>query len=108
MLKKVGDALRHNMREYAMFIALVAIVIIFGFGTQGILLKPRNVSKLIYQNSYILILAVGMLMCILTGGNIDLSVGAVVALSSAMSGLLSAVLGWPIWISIIATAVISS
>ncbi|MEX1377390.1 MAG: multiple monosaccharide ABC transporter permease [Eubacteriales bacterium] len=101
MLKKVGDALRHNMREYAMFIALVAIVIIFGFGTEGILLKPRNITKLIYQNSYILILAVGMLMCILTGGNIDLSVGAVVALSSAMSGLLSAVLGWPIWISII-------
>ena len=101
MFKKIRDALKHNMREYAMFIALVAIVIIFGFGTNGILLKPRNVSKLIYQNSYILILAVGMLMCILTGGNIDLSVGSVVALASAMSGLLSAVLGWPIWLSII-------
>jgi len=101
MFTKIKDALKHNLREYAMFIALIAIVLIFGIGTGGILLFPRNVTKLIYQNSYILILAVGMLMCILTGGNIDLSVGSVVALASAMSGLLSTVLGWPVWISII-------
>lgn len=87
--------------EYAMFLALIAIVILFSVLTDGILLKPRNITKLIYQNSYILILAVGMLMCILTGGNIDLSVGSIVALVSAMSALLSVKLGWPIWISII-------
>jgi len=101
MFKRIIDAFRHNMREYAMFIALVVIVIFFGVATEGILLRTRNVTKLIYQNSYILILAVGMLMCILTGGNIDLSVGSVVALASAMSGLLAAVLGWPVWLSII-------
>jgi len=101
MIKKLREALRHNLREYAMFIALIAIVVFFGIATNGVLLATRNVTRLIYQNSYILILAVGMLMCILTGGNIDLSVGSVVALASAMSGLLASVLGWPIWLSII-------
>ncbi|MBN2880188.1 MAG: sugar ABC transporter permease [Clostridia bacterium] len=101
MIRKLREALRHNFREYAMFFALIAIVAFFGIATNGILLATRNVTRLIYQNSYILILAVGMLMCILTGGNIDLSVGSVVALASAMSGLLASVLGWPIWLSII-------
>lgn len=101
MARKIQDLIKHNMRKYAMFVALVVIMLLFQGLTDGILLKPRNVTKLIYQNSYILILAVGMLMCILTGGNIDLSVGSVVALVSAMSALLSVTLGLPIWLSII-------
>ena len=84
-----------------MLIALAVIMIFFQALTGGILLKPRNVSILIYQNSYILILAIGMLMCILTGGNIDLSVGAIVALVSAMSGLMSVTLGVNVWLSIL-------
>lgn len=101
MMNKIKNYITHNMRQYTMLIALVLIMVLFGILTEGVLIKPRNVSKLIYQNSYIIILAIGMLMCILTGGNIDLSVGSVVALVSAMSGLLSVVVGLPVWISII-------
>lgn len=100
-MNKIKNYITHNMRQYTMLIALVLIMVLFGILTEGVLVKPRNVSKLIYQNSYIIILAIGMLMCILTGGNIDLSVGSVVALVSAMSGLLSVVVGLPVWISII-------
>ncbi|MEX1307215.1 MAG: multiple monosaccharide ABC transporter permease [Eubacteriales bacterium] len=101
MIKNSLDWLRHNFKKYAIFFALIVIMVVFQLLTKGILFKPRNVSRLIYQNSYILISATGMLMCILTGGNIDLSVGSVLALVSAMSGLLSATLGLPVWISII-------
>jgi putative multiple sugar transport system permease protein len=100
-MNKVREYIKHNMRQYTMIIALVVIMVLFQWLTDGILLKPRNVSKLIYQNSYILILAIGMLLCILTGGNIDLSVGSVVALVSAMSGLLATTLALPVWLSII-------
>ncbi len=75
-----------NIRQYSMLIALVAIVIFFQIATKGILLAPMNVSNLIFQNAYVVILAIGMLICILTGGNIDLSVGSVVALVGAVAG----------------------
>lgn len=100
-MNKFKEYVTHNMRQYTMLIALVIIMALFQILTEGVLLMPRNTSKLIYQNSYIIILAIGMLMCILTGGNIDLSVGSVVALVSAMSGLLSVVVGLPVWLSII-------
>ena len=67
-----------------MFVALIFIAILFEFLTDGVLLAPMNVSKLIMQNSYILILAVGMLPCILTG-DIDLSVGSVLAVVGAIA-----------------------
>ena len=69
-----------------MGIALVAIMILFQFLTGGVLLKPLNVSNLIMQNSYILVLAIGMLLCILTG-NIDLSVGSIAAFIGATSAV---------------------
>ena len=75
-----------NLRQYSMLIALVAIVIYFWFATDGILLVPQNVSNLIFQNAYVVILAIGMLICILTGGNIDLSVGSVVAIVGTVAG----------------------
>ncbi len=105
---RIKDYVAHNMRQYTMLIALVVIIILFQVLTDGILLKPRNTTKLIYQNSYILILAVGMLMCILTGGNIDLAVGSIVAVVSAMSGLMATVLGMPVWLSIIAGLLIGT
>nr|WP_199883903.1 multiple monosaccharide ABC transporter permease [Massilibacillus massiliensis] len=85
-----SSAFRKNIiqiaiRKYAMFIALIAIALLFQWLTQGILLAPMNVSKLIMQNSYILILAIGMLPCILTG-DIDLSVGSVIAVVGAIAG----------------------
>lgn len=75
-----------NSRQYGMLIALVAIIILFQVLTKGILLKPLNVANLIMQNSYILVLAIGMLLVILTG-NIDLSVGSVAAFIGATSAV---------------------
>ena len=76
-----------NLKQYTMLIALAAIVLIFQYLTNGVLLVPMNVSNLIFQNAYVVILAVGMLICILTGGNIDLAVGSVVALVGAFAGV---------------------
>ncbi|WP_319477844.1 multiple monosaccharide ABC transporter permease [Marispirochaeta aestuarii] len=78
---------KSNIRQYGMVLALVVIMFFFQIVTGGILLKPANVTNLILQNSYVLILAVGMLLCILTG-NIDLSVGSVVAFVGAVSAVM--------------------
>ena len=91
---------KFDTRKYAMFIALIVIALLFQILTDGVLLKPMNVTKLILQNSYILVLAIGMLPCILTG-NVDLSVGSIVALVSAISGVLIISMGLPAWVGII-------
>ena len=88
------------MRQYTILFVLIAIIFVFQITTNGILLKPINVSRLINQNSYILILAIGMVLCILTGGNIDLAVGSIVAFVSALSALFSVTLGLPAPLSI--------
>ncbi|MBC8588977.1 multiple monosaccharide ABC transporter permease [Paratissierella segnis] len=80
----IKDTLKSNIRKYTMLIALVAIMIFFEILTKGILLKPLNITNLILQNSYILIMAIGMLLVIITG-NVDLSVGSVVALIGAVA-----------------------
>ena len=68
------------LRKYTMVIALVIVFILFCGLTNGRLLYAQNMSNLMLQNGYVLVLACGMLLCILTGGNIDLSVGAVICL----------------------------
>lgn len=83
-MEKLKNAVRHNIRQYAMVLALVFIVILFQFLTKGVLLRPLNITNLIQQNSYVLILSIGMLLCILTG-NVDLSVGSIVAFVGAVS-----------------------
>lgn len=80
----VRDVFKSNIRKYAMAIALVFIMVLFQILTDGILFKPLNITNLILQNSYILILAIGMLLVIVTG-NVDLSVGSVVALIGAVA-----------------------
>ena len=85
-METVKNILRNNIRQYAMLIALVLIMAFFQFTTKGVLLLPMNVANLVVQNSYVLILAVGMTLCILTGGNIDLSVGSVCAFIGAIMG----------------------
>lgn len=87
-MKSVRNALRGNVRQYAMIFALVVVVFIFEIITKGILLQPLNISNLIQQNAYVLILATGMLLCILTLGNIDLAVGSVVGFIGAISAIL--------------------
>ncbi|HAM27944.1 MAG TPA: sugar ABC transporter permease, partial [Microbacteriaceae bacterium] len=68
--------------------------------TQGVLLNPQNVSNVIVQNSYVLILAIGMVMVIIAG-HIDLSVGSVVGFIGAVAGVLSVRMGLPWWLAII-------
>ncbi len=87
-MQHVRDIFKNNIRQYAMFIALIVITIFFQVLTDGKLLLPMNVTNLVLQNSYVLILAIGMTLCILTGGNIDLSVGSVCAFIGAVAGTL--------------------
>ena len=86
--RKFTSSLGKNLQQYSMLIALIAVTIFFEVTTKYVLLVPQNVSNLIFQNAYVVILAVGMLLCILTGGNIDLSVGSVVAFIGALAGQL--------------------
>ncbi len=71
--------------KYTMVIVLVIVFLLFSFLTDGRLVYAQNMSNLLLQNAYVLILACGMLLCILTGGNIDLSVGAIVCLVGAFA-----------------------
>ncbi len=72
------------LKKYTMVIALVVVFILFAVLTGGRLLYPQNLSNLLLQNAYVLVMACGMLLCILTGGNIDLSVGSTVCLVGAI------------------------
>ncbi len=72
------------LRKYTMIIALVLVVIFFQIMTEGKILFPQNINNLISQNAYVFVLATGMLLCILTGGNIDLSVGSVVCFAGGV------------------------
>ena len=78
------------LKKYTMVIALVAVFILFAILTGGRLLYPQNLSNLLLQNAYVLVMACGMLLCILTGGNIDLSVGSTVCLVGAIAAQLLA------------------
>ena len=68
-----------NLRDYGLLAALVVVVLLFQWGTDGRLLAPANVNNLIMQNAYVVILAIGMIMVIIAG-HIDLSVGSGVAM----------------------------
>ena len=76
-----------NMRQYGMMIMLVVVYVFFAILTGGKNLTPMNINNLIMQNGYVVILAVGMLLCVLTG-NVDLGVGSVVATCGAVAGTL--------------------
>ncbi|MEA4958305.1 MAG: multiple monosaccharide ABC transporter permease [Anaerolineaceae bacterium] len=105
-MNKVKSLFKGNLKQYSMLIALVVIIIFFHILTGGRLLKPMNVSNIVFQNAYVVILAVGMLLCILTGGNIDLAVGSVVALVGACAGQMIIVWHWNVYVSIVASLMI--
>lgn len=86
-MSNIQKALRGNLRQYGMVLALFVVVALFQFLTKGTLLMPLNISNIIQQNSYVMILACGMMLCILTGGNVDLSVGSIVGLVGAISAV---------------------
>jgi len=82
-----SQLLKKNVRSYSMFIMLALIFIVFSVLTSGINFSPRNVSNIFMQNSYILILASGMVLVIIIG-NIDLSVGSVAAFTGAIAAMI--------------------
>lgn len=97
LLRLMLDGMRRNMRQHGMLIALALIVALFAVWSDGDLLLPRNVSNLVLQNSYILILAIGMMLVIIAG-HIDLSVGSLTAFIGAMAAVLMVEndLSWPV------------
>ena len=84
MSLKISDVLK----KYTMVIALVVIMIFFQFKTGGSILLPQNINNLISQNAYVFVLAAGMLLCILTGGNIDLACGSVICFVGGIGAVL--------------------
>ena len=83
----VGEYLKKNIREYGLLVALVVIMIFFQILTNGVLFRPVNITNLVLQNSFIVIMALGMLL-IIVAGHIDLSVGSIVAFTGAMSAIM--------------------
>ena len=81
---KIGDVLK----KYTMVIALIVVMIFFQFTTGGNILLPQNINNLISQNAYVFVLAAGMLLCILTGGNIDLACGSVICFVGGIGAVL--------------------
>lgn len=98
---RLRSALRGNVRQYGMVVALVVIVILFQIWTGGILLKPLNVTNIVQQNGYILILAIGMVIVIISG-HIDLSVGSIAGFVGAMSAVLMIKndMPWPVAVAL--------
>jgi len=86
-MDSLKNLLRGNLRQYGMVIALAAIVVLFQVSTDGVLLRPLNLTNLLTQNSYILILAIGMVVVIIAR-HIDLSVGSVAAFVGAVAATL--------------------
>ncbi len=81
---KIGEVLK----KYTMVIALIAVMIFFQITTGGNILLPQNINNLISQNAYVFVLAAGMLLCILTGGNIDLACGSVICFVGGIGAVL--------------------
>ena len=79
---------RAFIKKYTMVLALIIVFILFTILTGGRLILSQNISNLLLQNAYVLVMACGMLLCILTGGNVDLSIGSTLCLSAALAAKL--------------------
>ncbi len=101
----IKDSMKSTLKGNTMMFILVGVMILFEvlirISGHGSLFVPQNITNIIRQNAYVAILATGMLCCILTGGNIDLSVGSVVALVGALAGVFIVNMGIPVWAAII-------
>lgn len=95
---------KNTLKKNTMFIALIVVMVLFQVlivsFNKGSLFNPANISNIISQNAYVVILASGMLLCILTGGNIDLSVGSIVCLVGAVAGTMIVNMGMSIYVTI--------
>ena len=87
-------------QKNTMIIILVLVVAFFSLRTEGKILMPQNITNIIAQNAYVFVLATGMLLCILTGGNIDLSVGSVVCFVGALGAVFMAK-GMNMWLAVL-------
>ena len=101
VLADVRDLFTRNLRTSGIYIAFVAIVLLFTILTDGMLLQPGNVTNLVLQYSYVLILALGMII-VIVAGHIDLSVGSVVALTGAVAAIVVIREGMPWWTGLLA------
>jgi putative multiple sugar transport system permease protein len=106
-MESLKTTLRGNVRQYGMVIALVAIVVLFQVLTEGILLRPLNLTNLVTQNSYILILAIGMVI-VIVARHIDLSVGSVAAFTGALAAVLMTDYSVPWPVAVVATLVVGA
>ena len=100
--KSLAGFLKNNLREYGMLISLVAIMVLFQVLTDGTLLRPLNLTNLVLQNSYIVIMALGMLL-VIVAGHIDLSVGSVCGFIGALAAVLMVEYEW----NYVPTAIVS-
>jgi putative multiple sugar transport system permease protein len=91
--QRMGHFLKQNLREYGMLLSLVAIMVFFQIMTDGTLLQPLNLTNLVLQNSYIIIMALGMLL-VIVAGYIDLSVGSVCGFIGALAAVLMVNYEW--------------
>lgn len=98
-VKNAQRLLRQNIREYGMYIALVAIMVVFTITTKGIFISSRNISNMINQTGYIAVLAVGMTLVIVMR-HIDLSVGFLAGFLGAVAAIALAFWHWPVWVVI--------
>ncbi len=103
--------IKKSIKNNTIFIALIVVMLFFQVlitaTGNGSLFAPGNVTNIINQNAYVVVLATGMLCCILTGGNIDLSVGSIVCLIGALAGTFIVNLHWNIYLSILVCLVFS-
>jgi putative multiple sugar transport system permease protein len=101
----IRTLLTRNLRQSGIYIAFVAIIALFAILTDGVSLSPINITNIVLQYSYILVLAIGMVIVIIAG-HIDLSVGSVVALTGAISAVLVIQQGFPWWAGILVALVV--
>lgn len=99
-MQELKHLMVHNIRRFGMVFALVGIVVLFQILTKGALLTPLNITNIIMQNSYVIVLAIGMMLVIISG-EIDLSVGSVAAFIGAVSGVLLVSLDLPVYLGIL-------
>ena len=103
--KNFGHYLKTHVRDYGLLFALIAIMLFFQVMTDGTLLRPINITNLFLQNSYIIVMALGMLVVIVSG-NIDLSVGSVMGFIGAVAAVMVVHWHWPIYIAMPACLVV--
>ncbi|WP_433746203.1 multiple monosaccharide ABC transporter permease [Paenibacillus amylolyticus] len=106
-MEMITKLFKNNIRQYGMIIALVVIMLLFEVLTGGLLLKPINITNLILQNSYILVLAIGMVLVIITG-HIDLSVGSIAAFVGAVAAIMMVDWQLPAWLAVIASLLVGA